>query len=526
MNMAVFNLSAIISKFLKRITLSELEQEQIRDEIGAVGVTEATYGGGGDANADMLAKFGANGRFAASHSIYMSGPSGSGTEADIYYSVGDSGYNQLRITSHRLGSFTELIFPDALSAAEIKLPDYSCTLVGGDPTTGLITKDNVDQIFQTLEVPNTSARYALGVEQARNKIVIDYSNIFLPYMYVLAPEAGATSSDTDWILLGRVHDASLGGQGAQDAYKSATYGSSGRLDATYEVKVTSLGQPGAYIKFSMIDYTGNIWSAGQTYSGNMVFPGNLTANRTWTLPDLSGTLLTDGNAVTLSTVQTITGGKTFSGPVNFGDDVAFTDSTVTFVVAPAATFNNNVEMNGTNNLMPNQVASDDDSVMTRLLCDTRYGSPPFLFEQIVADGTPVTSSTALVDSLLTIDLPEGIWEVSLWAPFTTAATPGAKAALTFTGTITPIGGYAEVGSNAAAPVRTQVIATTGNEGYNGAMSSTGQSTAHFATKVIYEVTTTGTLTLQYAQQVSNASATTLKSGAYFKAQKVADLPPP
>jgi len=77
------------------------------------------------------------------------------------------------------------------------------------------------------------------------------------------------------------------------------------------------------------------------YTGRLT-PATLTSNRTWTLPNASGTLLVASditNFVDLSSAQTITGAKWFQGDLRFGNTVTqnLTFSNVNFVEPGSST---------------------------------------------------------------------------------------------------------------------------------------------------------------------------------------------
>ncbi len=176
---------------------------------------------------------------------------------------------------------------------------------------------------------------------------------------------------------------------------------------------------------------------------------------------------------------------------------------------------------------PNQTADTDYSVMNRSLADSRYGN--ILLAVKSGDTNRSNTTTFADDPHLSLNIPTtGLWEVSFFS-FSTAAdnTGGMKQQLAFSGTFNGPRSFIETRtSNQGVPFPAGSLTTLMRGGTAGAMtfpfqivSATNRTVAGCLTMLL-DVTTTGVLKIQWAQNASSATATTLVGGSYLKAKKV------
>jgi hypothetical protein len=98
---------------------------------------------------------------------------------------------------------------------------------------------------------------------------------------------------------------SEGGNGAADEGKVAVFNGAGSLTAGYAFAVTS----GPSFAYPIAELRGDqlVLAQSGALSGNLVY-ATLTANRTWTLPNVTGTILTTGNLSSITAVGTLASG--------------------------------------------------------------------------------------------------------------------------------------------------------------------------------------------------------------------------
>jgi len=171
----------------------------------------------------------------------------------------------------------------------------------------------------------------------------------------------------------------------------------------------------------------------------------------------------------------------------------------------ANTFSANQTLDGTNNVAPNQTAASGSSLITRDLGDARFAAAP-----LYAATTSAISSAnndALTDRL-TLSITENGDYLLFWGVRITGATPQWR--INYTGTFDR-----EVAASFSSPgdgtptFRVTLLNRTFSSVYNGGGS------------VRFRVTGTGTLSIQFAQVTSSASATDLQAGAFLLATKLA-----
>ena len=165
--------------------------------------------------------------------------------------------------------------------------------------------------------------------------------------------------------------------------------------------------------------------------------------------------------------------------------------------------------------LPTQALSSANSVVTRSLGDTRYKG---IYSILTADHAGVTSSTALVDSGLSLTLVTGVtYEIEMVLKWSCASAGGMKFAGSNAGTLEFLGGTVEWNENGSI-VESFYIATDNLDGIVSQYGRAGGTVPLAKTKGIYTATTGGLLKIQVAQHVSNATATVLKKGSYIVAR--------
>lgn len=126
----------------------------------------------------------------------------------------------------------------------------------------------------------------------------------------------------------------------------------------------------------------------------------------------------------------------------------------------------------------------------------------------------VTSSTVLVnDNSLFAALPVGVWRVELFMHYNGDTTGDIQVGWTTTGTITSLG------RSVLAPGRTFTTITDAAVCIQGlALATVGiygasAATAHLKEDLLLDVSVTGTLQLQWAQNTSSATALTVSTAS-------------
>jgi hypothetical protein len=164
--------------------------------------------------------------------------------------------------------------------------------------------------------------------------------------------------------------------------------------------------------------------------------------------------------------------------------------------------------------------------------DARYGNSIFVVKS--ADTSRSNTTTFANDPHLSIVIPTtGLWSIELKClSVASDATGGLKSQLLFTGTINATGRtfYLTETSNQGVTVPGSVaLTTTARAGTAAAptipipiISSTNRAIQSHATALL-EITAVGTLSLQWAQNASSATATIVPSGCYLKATRVGSL---
>lgn len=139
-----------------------------------------------------------------------------------------------------------------------------------------------------------------------------------------------------------------------------------------------------------------------------------------------------------------------------------------------------------------------------------------------AGAESVTSSTTYQDDDdLAVTLPVGVWRVQVFLSASGLSAAGLKTQWTTTGTITGIGrlchGPAETATPASGDAR-MVSTGLGNSMIYGLTS------AGVYEDLLVEVTVSGVLQLQWAQNASNGTATTLSTASRMFITQVAEWP--
>jgi hypothetical protein len=176
---------------------------------------------------------------------------------------------------------------------------------------------------------------------------------------------------------------------------------------------------------------------------------------------------------------------------------------------------------------PNQTANTDYSVMNRLLGDSRYGN--ILLAVKSSDTARSNTTTFADDPHLSLNIPTtGLWEVTFFS-FSTAAdnTGGMKQQIAFSGTFNGPRSFIETRTNnQGVQFPAGSLTTLMRGGTAGAMAFPFQvvaatnRTVAACFSMLLDATATGTLKIQWAQNASSATATTLVGGSYLKAKKV------
>jgi hypothetical protein len=300
------------------------------------------------------------------------------------------------------------------------------------------------------------------------------------------------------------------------------------------------------------------WIRG-SFTGRIHPPDTLTADRTYTLPNNSGTValtsdITGTNSGTNTGDETgariaslITAATSKTTPVD-ADEIPITDSAASFglkkltftnlkaflktyldtlyvaltgaqTIAGNKTFSGQTELTG-------QAATNDTSAMTRALADTRYGQQLFV-SQSTAETSAANTTTYVSSTQCTLALAVGTYRVEAWIQVEGLGSTGsAKGQLNFTGTATGssiiflAGGSPTVYLQNAVPV----LAQNGGRVFNSSVAFNYSSNRGGVMHLRFNLTVTaaGTLAIQYAPAVAVALQTAeISVGSFISARKIA-----
>lgn len=501
--MAFYNLSAIISKFLKKITLNQSEKDEICNEIGAISTTLAEQGGNGEDDVDRLAQYNSWGGLTCSYQFTIQGTdSGFTPNTNVLFLGFDSGV--ARIEGSGTGWSGQLYWPE-VSGVTWSLPETSGLIACVDNATGVINKDHMPRMVTVLEVADQAARLALTLSQARNVIVVDLDT---GKKWVLKSDQTNPATAANWYMIGQILET------GDTNGKVVAHDSVGGISATSAITIWDMDNPTTRsLSFNYQTSAGepSINVDNGTWLGDLVWP-TLTADRIWTLPDATGTIALTTNTVTVTGDQSIYGFKVFHENVGFLDDVGITgdlivDSDVTV---------------GVQLQLPGQTIVDDYSALNKALADTLYAvssGSVFVHSYMASDSSSVTSSATPIDSGVAVNLDAGTYLIEVFAYFTQGAG-GSRVQLTFDGSMTSLGGSTEIGTTTSTVKAGYTLG--GADGYNSQLTNASSTNpTHYTIKGLFSVSSGGQLKLRFAQSSSNAAATVLKAGSRIVASKLA-----
>jgi hypothetical protein len=376
-------------------------------------------------------------------------------------------------------------------------------------------------LTETLSVANAAARLALTAGQAQGKIVVE-ADTGRSYGLVAG---GNPATSGDWIQVGDrdITSADITDATADDTPSvAALRGSDGSLKARGS-RALALGGVALSMFDSDDDPDGEMILTGSANGGNyQAFIGvrtnsggiepliyffnskgqtgflannltNLTAFRTATWPNQSGTVAFSENTVNLTGAQTVAGAKTFSGQM---------------------------ELTG-------QAATNGTSAMTRALGDARYGVT--ITKALSAASTRESTTAYAHEAGLRIPLTVGTWVVEgrLLATVAGSITAGVKMRVAFSGTATELGTFAAAASNNTGSALS-VATETYRPSHSAAsafpvdlIDTTNRNVvANFRMTVVVSVA--GNLDVEWAQNTSEsgAGATSLRVGSVVEATLV------
>ena len=196
---------------------------------------------------------------------------------------------------------------------------------------------------------------------------------------------------------------------------------------------------------------------------------------------------TDDDSVKLSGVQTINGSKTFTGQIR----------------------------------VINQQLSAVSSVLTRETGDARYGT----YSDILDADLAVIASTTLVP-VVSITLPIGLYQIDAFLSSQHNSAGGCK--IRFNSSIGAVATSIKVGLNdsysrplLASPIYPLSSSVYNNTNANATRSDSGANEFRRSLTGIVEILTDGTkLTLEYAQQSSNAAASKARARSHIIARRI------
>jgi hypothetical protein len=212
-----------------------------------------------------------------------------------------------------------------------------------------------------------------------------------------------------------------------------------------------------------------------------------------------------GSPITINNTNGITvqGGTPLTLGANQAATLVATGATNASVAARGDL--NDVTLGGTLNIAPAQTADSADSLMTRGLVDARY--------QYVRNPTTITiTNNATLTNIVSVPLGVGTWTVKMFWDMIGTINSGTRHGFEFTGSAT------------VRLVRSRAVTggpLTGVVNVSGDLDLGLAETSTFAFVTgIYEVSSSGTLYLKAAQNVSSADATTVGSYAHILAEKI------
>ena len=277
------------------------------------------------------------------------------------------------------------------------------------------------------------------------------------------------------------------------AYISSTSGTGAEISSNSGTYHAAFGDTGIDRSFVARLKGAFGWIRG-AFTGRIHPPDTLTGDRTWELPDASGTLALTSDIDTFAKLNAISGGN-----------LARTDAGQTFAGAQA--FSGQISSSGSTD------ATNTNNVVNVATNDARYGR--FYFAK-AASSTVVNNSTALVDVGCEITLPAGTYRVSgmIISNHNTAA--GSKLQLTLSASCTVFGClYRGRASSAITPS----TLTAGSVASLAAVETSGTD-YHASCQFTVVVTSSTTLKWQQAQNTAHASNSTTAAGAWLMAEKI------
>ena len=158
-----------------------------------------------------------------------------------------------------------------------------------------------------------------------------------------------------------------------------------------------------------------------------------------------------------------------------------------------------------------------NSLITRDDGDARFGQQ--IVSLLTADDVTVNNSTTLVDSGLELSLPVGTWMVEGLTQFrNTTTSAGGKVGLALiSGAVTSLRGIFSQPANVNALLRTSVLGIIRTLSTTAAIATDG---VHYLKGALI-VTSDAVIRIQFAQGVATATDSTVNSGSYLIATKIA-----
>lgn len=177
--------------------------------------------------------------------------------------------------------------------------------------------------------------------------------------------------------------------------------------------------------------------------------------------------------------------------------------------------------------LPNQTLSQGSSAVNRDLGDTRYNQSITVVKQ--TDTSRSSTTTFANDPHLVINIPStGLWRVELYSYFTAADnTGGAKIQLQYSGSLSAPRSFWESRTNNQGVVYPAGALTTvmrggsvGTVAFPISITAATNRTIAACLTAMLDLTSTGSLAIQWAQNTSSATATTFAGGSFLTATKV------
>lgn len=139
-----------------------------------------------------------------------------------------------------------------------------------------------------------------------------------------------------------------------------------------------------------------------------------------------------------------------------------------------------------------------------------------------ADTSRASTTTRTADPDLTVSLPVGVWRVKTNCVFSNgSAVPNEYVQLVFSGTQTIAAGIITYGAHAAAAVFGSYPNSSDASILAPVIGVAGQN-ASICHDFVIKVTVTGTLSVNWAQALSDAANTTMKAGSYMDIRRIAE----